>query len=380
MVTDFLTSFKITTIGIFQIFFIALCGYVCVKLKVISKEGVDTIGKLVINLTLPFFIFVKIVKYFNFADFAFWWTIPLLSIGMLFLSFLLATLFLPVFKIKDNIPELKSLVTFQNSGYLPLALIQTLLVCKQQEIAFIYIFLFLLGFNFIIWSLGVRYLTKCKDIGINPVRWRGRFNILRLSNGVNIKTFLTAPFVAILFSLLIVYLRLNEFFPIQLLKPMEWIGDCTIPLGILVIGAIIGETKLTKKAININPVGDNPAPSEKERDEGCLPDTTPTLVGGYGAGGQPISNVVKSIIYVILLKLIIIPSTILLILKLTTPPYLLGLIIIIQASMPSATSLAIISRRYSSNYELISSGIFITHILSLITIPLFIIFYHKLSV
>ena len=61
----------------------------------------------------------------------------------------------------------------------------------------------------------------------------------------------------------------------------------------------------------------------------------------------------------------------LLFLSLVRLPYLIGLLIILELAVPSATNLAIITRKYARQEKIISQGIFFSHILSLITLPVF---------
>jgi len=52
-------------------------------------------------------------------------------------------------------------------------------------------------------------------------------------------------------------------------------------------------------------------------------------------------------------------------------PYLIGLLLVLQLAVPSATTLAIVARRYGQKEKLISQGVFITHIVSLATLAVF---------
>jgi len=59
-------------------------------------------------------------------------------------------------------------------------------------------------------------------------------------------------------------------------------------------------------------------------------------------------------------------------------PHLWGFLIMLQLSMPSATSLSVIIRRFNKPDALISQGIFFSHIIGLFTIPLFLSLYLSL--
>jgi predicted permease len=53
------------------------------------------------------------------------------------------------------------------------------------------------------------------------------------------------------------------------------------------------------------------------------------------------------------------------------PNPLIGFLIIAQAAMPSATSLSLIARHYQVKEGMINQGILFSHLVSIITIPLF---------
>jgi predicted permease len=99
------------------------------------------------------------------------------------------------------------------------------------------------------------------------------------------------------------------------------------------------------------------------------------VVGGSLALIQPRQIDKEAIGYMILVKLIIMPLLgLLLILRLKLPS-LIGLLILIQLAMPPATSLLVITQHYKKEDILISQGIFIGHIASLGTLPLFLSLY-----
>ncbi len=80
----------------------------------------------------------------------------------------------------------------------------------------------------------------------------------------------------------------------------------------------------------------------------------------------------------ILAKLIILPALGLwLVLKLKLPE-LVGLLILLQLAVPSATNLSVIIRHYKREDLLISQGIFLTHVVSIITLPIFLSLYFAL--
>lgn len=306
----FLESFKIVGLAVSQIFFLAAIGYFLAKRNILGPEGIDSLSRLVIEITLPVLIFCRLVSDFSFSAYPNWWVFPLISIAVNIAGLLAGLIFVGFIRGQQHKLQFLSLVTFQNSGYLPLALIAALLTPDKAGVMFIYLFLFLLGFNLVIWSAGAYMLTFVRA---------KRFEL---------GSAFTPPVIATLFSLIFIFLGLNKFVPEGALKPLRLVGDCTFPLAMLVVGgnlASIHLGRIDKKAIF------------------CLS----------------------------LAKLVILPVVGLwLILKFKIPE-LIGLLILMQLAVPPATSLSLIVRHYKKEDLLISQGIFLGHILSLITIPLF---------
>lgn len=311
--------FRLTGEAVVQSFLMAAIGFFLTKRDILHDSGLDAISRIVIAVTLPAMIFSQLVRDFSFSLYPNWWIFPLLSIGVTLAGFMAGSLFQFFFKKIELKRQFLSLITFQNSGYLPLVLIAGILPKDEAGVAFIYIFLFLLGFNFMLFSLGVFMLSPEKKRGFEPA------------------AFLNPPVLATLFSLLFVFFGLNKFMPGVLLKPLQMAGDCTLPLAMFVLGGNLAEIKL-----------------------------------------QHIDQ--KGIILMTLAKLIMLPLLGLLLVLWLRPPELIGLLIIMQMAMPPAALLSVLTRQYKQQDLLISQGIFYGHLIGLITIPLFLSLYFMINV
>jgi len=310
----FLESFRITGLAVAQIFLLAAIGYFLVKKDFLGAEGLNSLSRLVIEITLPILIFCQLVKGFNFTLYANWWFFPLISIAIALAGLLCGLLFIGFIKGPQHRLQFLSLVTFQNSGYLPLALVAALLPSDKVGIMFIYIFLFLMGFNLLMFSAGVHMLSFHKN---------RKFELASI---------FSPPVIATIFSLIIIFFGLNRFIPGVVLRPLRMLGDCTLPLAMLVVGGNLAQINL----------------AHVDR---------------------------KAIFFMVLAKLIVLPVFGLwLIIKLKLPE-LIGLLVIIQLAMPPATTLSVIVRHYKKEDLLISQGIFLGHIISLVTLPLFLSLY-----
>lgn len=310
----FLEQFKITGLAMAQIFLLGGLGYLLVKKNILSSQGLDALSRLVIQIIFPALIFAQMLKNFSFNLYPDWWIFPLASLAITFLSLIVGWLLLKLSGLKIHKLQFLSLVAFQNSGYLPLALAAAIFTGQQAKDIFIFIILFLLGFDLVAWSLGIYMLTYEKQV---------KFKLQSL---------FSAPVIANLASLALIALGINKFIPEVLFKPLSMVGNCTLPLAMLVVGGNVALVRL--------------------------------------------KDIDKKATFIFLLgKLIILPALgILLVLKLRLP-HLLGFLIVLQLAMPSATSLSVIIRRFNRQDALISQGIFFSHILGLLTIPLFLSLY-----
>mgnify|MGYP001587105508 CR=1 FL=1 len=306
--------FKITGIAVFQIFLLAAVGFFLTKKRFLSSQGLDDLSRLVMDVTLPVLIFCQLIKDFSFSLYPNWWIFPLVSIAITLLGLLVGFLFLGFIKGGQEKLQFLSLVAFQNSGYLPLALVATLLSPEKMGEMFIYLFLFLMGFNLIMFSLGVHILNFHKE------------------RKLKIQSLFSAPVVATIFSLILIYLGWNRFFPEAIIKPLRIFGEITLPLAMLVVGGNLAQISLA----HINK---------------------------------------KEVSLLILAKMIILPFLGIILVNIFKIPELIGLLIIIQLAMPSAVTLSVILRGYKKEDILASQGIFVTHLASVITIPVFLIIY-----
>ncbi|HQJ16274.1 MAG TPA: AEC family transporter, partial [Candidatus Omnitrophota bacterium] len=80
-----------------------------------------------------------------------------------------------------------------------------------------------------------------------------------------------------------------------------------------------------------------------------------------------------------LVKLVLMPALGLLLVRQFRIGGLLGFLIILQLAMPPATNLSVLVRQYRQNDCLVSQGVFWGHMISIITIPVFLSLYFMLG-
>lgn len=303
--------FQSITQAVLQIFLLGLLGFVLVRRKALSSEGLSGLTNFFINVVFPVLIFWQIVTKFKFELYPNWWVFPLASFSITSVGLLIGFLF--SFSVRDIQArrEFICLTGFQNAGYLPLVLLGWIIPREHVSVVLIYLFLFLLGFNLVIWSWGVFFLSARKA---QRFSWRSLLN---------------PPVVAMLAGFGFIVLRMNTLIPQFILSPLESLGNCSFPLAIVVVGGSLAELYSLQR-----------------------PDK-------------------KTIAMLIFAKLFVLPLLGLLFLCLVKLPYLIGLLVILELAVPSGVNLVIISRKYSQAEKLIGQGVFFTHIVSLATLPLF---------
>lgn len=315
----FLESFKITGLAVAQIFLLGAIGYFLMKKNILGEAGFDSLSRLALDITLPILIFCQLIKDFSFSLYPNWWVFPLMGVAITVIGLAIGSMFVGFINGHQHRLQFLSLIAFQNSGYLPLALIGALLPKEKISAMFIYLFLFLLGFNLVMFSFGVYMLAFSRE---NKFEWQSLFS---------------PPVLATLFSLLLILAGLNRLIPEFVLKPLKMVGDCTLPLAMLVVGGNLAEIHLGR--------------IDK-----------------------------KAIVLMTLAKLIVMPALGLALVMKFKFPELIGLLILIELAVPAAVNLSVIIRHYKKEDLLISQGIFFSHILSLVSIPIFLSLYFMIIV
>lgn len=312
-----LDAIKTIIQAIIQLVLLGCVGFWLVKLSWIRESGLKMLSGLVIGFFLPLFMFSEIIKRFRFDLYPDWWVFPILSLLITAVGFLLGLLALAAFPtIRKNEGEFLGITTFQNSGYLPLPLVAALLPSGLAQEMFIYIFLFLIGFNMTIFSFGVWLLS--------PSGERRCFDYKHIFN---------APVLATLLALACIFFKINRLFPEMATKPLEIIGRAAIPLSILVVGGNLASIK------------------------------------------SKVTSALKPLSCALAIKLLILPLIFLGVVIFFKFKPLIGLLILLQAAMPPAALLSVISKSQNSEDRLVSQSIFYGHLLSILTVPLFLVLF-----
>ena len=310
-------SFQTTVLATAQILLMGACGYFLVKKGIVDEAGLDLLTRLLVKFFLPLFMFYQLTGHFSFSDFPDWWLYPLLGVAIAFSGLVVGKLALfccPFIKTKR---EFLSLIVFQNSGYIPLMLVTTLFSGEVANRLYVSIFLLLIGFNAMMWSLGVWLLARPKRTGLD------------------VKSFYNPPLIAIIGTLFIIFLGIHKYIPKTIMVPIQLFNQCALPLAMIVIGGALATIKLTH-----------------------MPK-------------RPIAMVCFA-------KLIVLPLVAFGVVFAFRLHGLIGFLIVLEAVVPSAVTLSVIARYYQGDETFVNQGIFYSHVLSVITMPAFLLLYSTL--
>ena len=315
--TMFFETLQITFSATMQVLLLGACGYFAVKGKMLDNRGLDQLTAVLVNILLPCFAFTQLMQHFSFQEFPYWWKLPLLYAGMALSALALAYVIGFGFK-GHRKNEFLALVGFQNCGNIPLVVVAALFTGQPAHALYIYIVLYIIGANLLIWSLGVGLLLQGQKIKMD---WKKIFN---------------PPLVTTVLTMTLIGFGAQHYLPQVVIKPVEMLGNCALTFAMFTVGGGLASLRLRHIAIG------------------------------------PMAMVVVT-------KMIIFPLLALGAIVAFKVSGLIGFLIILEAAVPSAVTLSLIKRYYNIEEDFVSEGVFITHLASIVTIPIFLTIYMKMT-
>ncbi|GAF04441.1 AEC family transporter [Saccharicrinis fermentans] len=315
--------FQALFINVLSVFLMMIPGYLIIRKNIISESALKALSHIIIKVLYPCLIFSSITKNFTITKVLESWQLPVSIFVFCIIGYLAGLLYLGFFKC-DDLQRRRSILfqmTTNNYSFLPLAIIAKL-YGEQQMGALI---LSTLGAELAVWTLGISILNtngggfKTKDL----------------------KHLLSAPMVSIYFSLLIL-IGLHIFnMPFQNLldkslflnysqKTIFQMGQATIPISMIMVGGRMGLMKFSDLKI----------------------------LDLWG---------------VALFRLILIPIIGVILLKQFFPDHPFLNVMLIVVVMPNSMASQVLGEIYGADTKLFSGTILITHLLSLISIPLWLL-------
>ena len=315
----FLSSFIEIIKALFQIFLIGIVGAVLIRKKVFKKEHLKALSDVTIKMLLPALIFSKTIQHFDPSELEYWWVLPIFGAAMPLLGIGLGSLFfIRKFQIKKNLLPLAGI---QNALYLVLPIGQ-IVFPEQFDTFALYVFLYILGNNPVLWSIGKYLCTSGKK------KYKIRF-----------KDFITPPLIANFLSVAIVLLKLHIYIPEIIIQPINLVGSATVPIATFILGATLGTISLKK---------------------------LPSFF---------------DILKIVSVKFIFIPVITFIFIyfsKLYQTDPLLSSLLMIQASSAPAANIIVIIKSYGGDIEKLGSLMLVSYIICIIILPLWLAVYNML--
>ncbi|OGF98182.1 MAG: hypothetical protein A3F83_01980 [Candidatus Glassbacteria bacterium RIFCSPLOWO2_12_FULL_58_11] len=305
-----ITSFTASFTALLKIALIIAVSAWLLRINVFNETHTRALTALVVNLALPCLIFDSILTNFEVSSYPHWWKFPLLGAALTFTMLGLSRLVF--WRDHEQGNTLSALATFQNAGYLILPIGEVLFPDQFGRFS-VFLFLMLLGYNPLLWSVAKILVTHAPDTKI------------KLSQAF------TAPFYTSLIAIFLVFTGLGKFVPAAALGSVALVGKSCVPMATVVLGLTMGMLKFSR-----------------------MPGAFDTF-------------------RVLTLKLVVAPLLVFLVLKYTafSSGPLENAFWILEAASPSATALALQAIHFGGDEKLICGTLFLGYLLALFTIPLF---------
>lgn len=288
------------------LFLLIVIGFITRKKNIITDETIKGFSEFMLKVTLPLFIIISMDKDFSKDKIVFSGLILFISIFTYIFKILLSKAFVKRINALDVEKNVyRCLIIFSNAGFMGFPIAYTI----YGDDGIFYAAMLNIAYNISIWTIGTRLL-----------------NVEGANQEDGLKKLIFNPGIFSVFIGLILFVTPLTL-PRLLYEPMNMVGSMTTPMAMIVVGGILGATKI----------------------------------------GSAFKN--KNLIIVSLIRLIFIPIFILLVLlPFNLPKIVLGITVIIDA-MPCAANVAIFSRKYGSDYSLASQGVFLSTLMNIVTTP-----------
>lgn len=299
-----------------MLFLLIVLGYWVRKRDVVSAAMVSDISALLVNVALPAFIISSMNFEFSMEVLINSGVLILISFSVYLCSILFSKLYSRVIGVQGTTKDIHEMVcVFSNVGFMGYPVV----LAVYGEIGVFYAAMYNLGYNLLMWSYGAHLINR-----------QGREKIEKKERPLldHLIKFFNPSLIAVVIGFFLFLTSIE--LPSVLFKTFDLIGGMVTPLSMLCIGFILSEVD-TKDVFKDS-----------------------------------------SVVTTSIVRLILIPLTLFFVLNgVGKEGYLIAIPVLITA-MPAAANTAIIAVRYKSDYKLASKLIFISTLMSILTIPLMI--------
>jgi len=222
---EFVVVFGGAWFAILKVFLIVLVAGVLVRSGVLAQSVVTGLSTSTVVIFLPCLIFSMVIQNFEPSNLHLWWVLPIIGLVMPLVGLSVSGLaFIRELPAKRNMMALASM---QNAGYLVLPVGLALFPDQFDRFA-VYCFLFILGFNALLWSVGKALVSDNGNQG-----WKGLF---------------TPPLIANLGAVAIKLSGADQLIPTVALDAVDLVGGAAVPVATVVLGATLGSVALRIRA------------------------------------------------------------------------------------------------------------------------------------
>lgn len=287
------------------LFFIMAVGYIANKAGVMTRDTNKLLSSLVINVTLPFYIISSVLT----GEHSLANTTVFAIIGYSVISYAVVTVIallltnLPCFRGTDR-KLYCFMIMFGNVGFMGMPVVSSIFGGDSLFFASV----FNMPFNFLVYSLGVYFVSGGGSVRISP------------------KLFLNAGVISSILAILLYIFRVTV--PEVICSAISLTGQITTPAAMLVIGSTLA--------------------------------------------GIPVKHIFRhaQLYLIAFIRLILVPLAVWAVLRLFIDDSMLLGVGVMLSAMPVATNAAMLCLQYNGNYEIASDSVFISTVLSIVTIPL----------
>lgn len=287
--------------------FIFLGFFVC-KIKIINEDFISRLTKLIIYVFMPSMILASVLQQTGPRDMKTLSVVALTAAGMYLLLPVVAYLVVVIFRMK---PEYKGIYMFMtiysNVGFMGFPVLDAL----YGATAVFYAAIFNVVFNVSAYTFGIALMHYKRKIAAAKFDWKNLLN-----PGISLSVF--AIFVYIL----------NISFPKPIESALTSLGNMTTPLAMMVIGATLSTMKREDMV------------SDK-----------------------------KAYVY-IFFRQFLLPLLLFPIIKLCVADELIRAVTFVILAMPVANSAVLFANLYQHDVKLATKGVFVSTLLSIVSIPL----------
>lgn len=316
----FVSSFLSMLDAVAKILAIAVIAGLLVRKNVIKQEYIKGLSEITVLVLLPALIFSKTISTFKPAETVGWWILPLLGISLPLAGLFFSSLVF--WKRPKQQKNILAVASFPNAAYLVLPIGQIIFPAQFDQFA-LYCFLFIMGYNPMLWSIGKYYSTLTTD------NYSFRF-----------KELITPPLVANLTAVSLVLLGLHKYIPDIVFQPVNLIGTATVPMATFILGATLGSISFK------------------------------------------IWPKMADILKVIFVKFIAIPALMIGVLyyfNIHQYSSLLATFLVIEASAAPATNIIVMIRKYGGDAQQISSLMLISYFVAILAMPSWVAFWNMIN-